>query len=126
MKNHIYFFALLFTSCFFNPYEKTVKGNYKLKKREYWAIKDSALIEGFVFDIDSKKMIVSGLVYIKDTKIGTMTDSTGYFKLVLPPNKYIFVATSIGCTELITKKIFLQKNEKRTLIFRLGTYIIYD
>lgn len=119
--------AFLFvSSCLVNKYEKRFKGSYTLDKAEYIMLNDSSIIEGFVYDIHLKKHVSQGSVQIKGTKIGAFVDTTGYFNLKISAGKYVFIASSTGCTDLSTAEVILEKNEKRSITFNLGTHIIYE
>lgn len=118
--------TLLLISCFFNKYEKRIKGNYTFEKAEYLSLNDSSIIEGFLYDIYLKKYVSHGSVHIKGTKIGAFVDTSGYFNLKIPPGKYVFIATSIGCTDMPTNEITLKKNEKKSITFHLGTHAMYE
>jgi hypothetical protein len=98
-----------------NGHEKRIKGSYMLEKAEYGILNDSSIVEGFVYDVQLKKHVNQGSVYIKDTKIGTFVDTNGYFSLKIPAGECVFIATSMGCTDMPTNKTALKKNGSLTI-----------
>jgi hypothetical protein len=119
-------FTLILKSCLVNKYEKRIKGNYTLDEVEYVTLNDSSMIKGVVYDIHLGKPVNQGSIYIKGTKIGTFINSSGYFEIKIPAGEYVFVATSTGCTDMLTDEISLKKNEKKSITFFLGTHIMYE
>ena len=118
--------AMLLGSCLLNKYEKRIRGSYTLDKGEYLFLNDSSIIEGTLYDVYLKEDLNHGNVRIKNSKIGAIVDSSGKFSLKIPPGEYIFIASSIGCTDLPTNVITLKKNEKKSISFRLGTYLMRE
>jgi hypothetical protein len=70
------------------------------------------VVQGLVIDISTKEPISFSTIYIKDTKIGTMTDLDGKFRFVIPDSliteKIYLVVASIGYKKT---EIVINKNE---------------
>ncbi|MBN2730750.1 MAG: TonB-dependent receptor [Bacteroidales bacterium] len=79
-------------------------------------------IRGFVYEQGSGEPVIFTNVYLKGTSIGASTDVNGYFSITqVPPGNYTLTITYLGFdtisealsikpNELITKKIFMTKN----------------
>jgi hypothetical protein len=90
----IYFFQLIFVFA-----------------NEASTIGENATISGFVFDIQTKETLVGATVFLEGTKIGALTNKTGFFALNnVPPGKYRIVVTYVGY-ERFTDTITLKKKE---------------
>lgn len=62
-----------------------------------------AYLEGKVFSGINKKPLTNATVYIKNTSYGTVTDSTGYFKVkVVPSGNRHLIISYFGYTEADT------------------------
>lgn len=80
------------------------------------AIADNATISGFVYDAQTKETLVGATVFLEGTKIGALTNKTGFFALNnVPPGKYRIVVTFVGYVKFVDsitlkKKEVLRKN----------------
>jgi len=65
-------------------------------------IGENCTISGFVYSTDSKEILVGVTVFLEGTKIGTLTNKTGFFALNnVPPGKYRLVLSFIGYERLV-------------------------
>lgn len=128
MKNYILIIisALIFGSCLINRQIKRIKGSYSLGNSHFAILNDSSIINGYVYIKDLQVPAEYGSVSIKETKSGGFIDSSGYFSIKIPSGEYSIIASSTGCTDMVTKKISLKKNEVRSITFYLGTTIMYE
>jgi hypothetical protein len=122
----LFFLLTAFVSCYFNKYEKTIKGCYALESREYFFSNDSSIIEGFIFDKQLNSPLADKWVFIKETKMSTRSNSNGYFIFKLSAGSYSFNIMAAGFSDMQTKNIKVEKNEKIKLKFRMGTHVIYE
>jgi len=65
-------------------------------------IGENCTISGFIYNSESKEILVGVTVYLEGTKIGTITNKTGFFALNnIPPGKYRLVLSFIGYQKLV-------------------------
>lgn len=105
----IYFFQLIFVFA-----------------NEASTIGENATISGFVFDIQTKETLVGATVFLEGTKIGALTNKTGFFALNnVPPGKYRIVVTYVGY-ERFTDTITLKKERGTSPKFLFKTKRNYN
>ncbi|MCS6824859.1 MAG: TonB-dependent receptor [Cytophagaceae bacterium] len=75
-------FLSLLVSCIF-----TITSTYAQEK---------FTISGIVKDSSNGEVIIGASVYLKENKVGTVTNSYGYFSLSVPKGQYTLVASYIG------------------------------
>jgi outer membrane receptor for ferrienterochelin and colicins len=81
--------------------------------------KTDAMLFGDVKSLNTKEHIPYVTITVKGTRLGTMTDGTGHYKLAnLPVGKCIIVARSIGYKEQ-EKEVFMDKGKAVELFFEL-------
>jgi len=103
------------------------KGYYKLSKLNNESNKsDSAIINGRIFDLKSRKVLPYSRFELKDFKAGCLANDSGYFEIKVKADIYKFNFACAGNTDLITKKIKIDANVKYYFIVYLDTYELYQ
>lgn len=69
---------------------------------------DKFTISGYVTDITSGEMMLSATVYVKELKIGTITNNYGFYSLTLPKGEYALSFSYVGYTTMEIKVKLLQ------------------
>ncbi|MCB8999317.1 MAG: carboxypeptidase-like regulatory domain-containing protein [Bacteroidales bacterium] len=76
--------------------EKELKKIYNTYQEQFRYSGDGEIVEGFVYDIDSKEPIPGVTVVIKGTTFGTITDFNGHYSLKVPLNCNSLIFSFIG------------------------------
>jgi len=78
------------------------------------------VIRGIVIDVDSKMTIPGASVQIANTKVGTTTDSTGYFKISnIPIGRFTLLVSFVGYKQQIVSDIQLSSGKELVLTVEL-------
>jgi outer membrane receptor for ferrienterochelin and colicins len=81
--------------------------------------KTDAMLFGDVKSAKTKEHLPYVTITVKGTRLGTLTDGTGHYKLAnLPVGKSIIVAQSLGY-KTQEKEVFMEKNKATELFFEL-------
>lgn len=59
----------------------------------------NAIITGQITDLESKEPVTGATIRLKDTQIGSVANSDGYYKLNLPVGEHVLVINSVGYHE---------------------------
>src|SRR5690349_13925482 len=107
-----------------SPHKTSIKGKYDYSVAESNSNHlDSIVLQGRVFDRASKTPLLGAVVEAVHTSYGTLSDSMGYYKLVIPVGQYKIKASRVGFTPITTKWFMLQKSGQ--IQFFLGNTTIY-
>jgi len=81
-------------------------------------------ISGFIRDNDTGEPLGYTNIFIKDSNIGAVSTSDGYYVLTQIPSGNLELVASIIGYEMTTKKILISNQEKKRLDFRLKPKVI--
>ena len=66
-----------------------------------------AIVEGYVYDQTNKEPLPYATIGVQETQVGVITDSTGYFRLVIEPGLYNLEASYTGYNSLIKHELLV-------------------
>ena len=95
------------------------------KAREKSAVAMKHTISGYLKDKASGEVLIGANVYIRDTHLGTTTNSYGFYSITLPANPYQLVFSYIGYKDFLMI-INLEKDEDATIEMETSSVAIKE
>lgn len=129
MRNKLISIVIIFLFLsFVNSKTNDNKGYYKVHiiKNETNSYDTTVVISGRVMDLKNKKPLPYAIFKVKDFKFNCLTNDSGYFKIKIKSNTYQFIFTSIGNTDLVTKKIKILTENRYYFNVYLDSHILYN
>ena len=121
-------FSLFFwISCTPRTLTKVIAGKYQIDSisASTFVALDSAIVQGNIYSSEDGTCLANAAVYLKNLKLGVLTDSLGFFELNTPACKTQLIADYTGYSPLTTAPITLRQGTKTHLRVWLGTSFIY-
>ncbi len=90
---------------------------------------NSGLLSGKIMDLSTNEALVGATVYIPDLKIGTITDSLGYYRFISLPNTKLLIEVSYSGYQQIAQMVDISKTAQfdfklKIAITELGGVVI--
>jgi len=77
----------------------------------FWAVAQKATISGYVKDASNGEGLIGASIYIKELKVGNVTNTYGFYSLSIQPGEFTLVFSSAGFAKQERKVTFSGKNQ---------------